>query len=130
MASAATTDSATRVRESIDRAQQYLLSLQDPDGWWKGPLDTNVTMDAEDLLMREFLGIRDERIVAQTAAMEQLSRKLFSLSSGAPRKTTMASTSMARCTRGRNVFVCFPVFIRRSNKDTPITWMLAVKGAP
>ncbi|MFY9809322.1 MAG: prenyltransferase/squalene oxidase repeat-containing protein, partial [Pseudonocardiaceae bacterium] len=31
---------------------------QDPQGWWKGDLDTNVTMDAEDLLMREFLGIR------------------------------------------------------------------------
>ena len=37
----------------------YLLSLQHPDGWWKGELETNVTMDAEDLLLREFLGIRE-----------------------------------------------------------------------
>ena len=29
-----------------------------PEGWWKGELETNVTMDAEDLLLREFLGIR------------------------------------------------------------------------
>ncbi len=28
-----------------------------PTGWWKGELDTNVTMDAEDLLLRQFLGI-------------------------------------------------------------------------
>ena len=41
------------------RARDHLLSLQHPDGWWKGELETNVTMDAEDLLLREFLGIRD-----------------------------------------------------------------------
>ncbi|MGC1733631.1 MAG: squalene--hopene cyclase [Pseudonocardiaceae bacterium] len=35
-----------------------LRQRQDPQGWWKGDLDTNVTMDAEDLLLREFLGIR------------------------------------------------------------------------
>ena len=29
------------------------------DGWWKGDLETNVTMDAEDLMLREFLGVRD-----------------------------------------------------------------------
>src|SRR5207244_732038 len=36
----------------------HLRALQDPAGWWKGELQTNVTMDAEDLLLREFLGIR------------------------------------------------------------------------
>ncbi|HEX5346532.1 MAG TPA: squalene--hopene cyclase [Pseudonocardiaceae bacterium] len=35
-----------------------LRERQDPQGWWKGDLDTNVTMDAEDLLLREFLHIR------------------------------------------------------------------------
>jgi squalene-hopene/tetraprenyl-beta-curcumene cyclase len=39
----------------------HLRASQDPAGWWKGPLDTNVTMDAEDLMMRQFLGIRGER---------------------------------------------------------------------
>ncbi len=43
---------------ALSRACDHLLSLQHPDGWWKGALDTNVTMDAEDLLLREFFGIR------------------------------------------------------------------------
>ena len=44
---------------ALERAREHLLSLQDPGGWWKGELETNVTMDAEDILLREFLGIRD-----------------------------------------------------------------------
>jgi squalene-hopene/tetraprenyl-beta-curcumene cyclase len=43
------------------------LSLQDDAGWWKGELATNVTMDAEDLLMRQFLGIRDDQVTAEAA---------------------------------------------------------------
>ncbi|TMK40660.1 MAG: squalene--hopene cyclase [Actinobacteria bacterium] len=43
------------------RARDHLLGLQSEDGWWRGELQTNVTMDAEDLLLREFLGARDER---------------------------------------------------------------------
>jgi squalene-hopene/tetraprenyl-beta-curcumene cyclase len=46
-------------RAGLERAVDYLRSLQDRDGWWKGELETNVTMDAEDLLLREFLGIRE-----------------------------------------------------------------------
>src|SRR4051812_32951535 len=42
------------------RATDFLLSRQDAEGWWKGDLETNVTMDAEDLLLRQFLGILDE----------------------------------------------------------------------
>src|ERR1700678_2836235 len=45
-------------RETLDRAFSHLLYLQHDQGWWQGELETNVTMDAEDLLMREFLGIR------------------------------------------------------------------------
>jgi squalene-hopene/tetraprenyl-beta-curcumene cyclase len=44
-------------RESLHRAREHLLGLQGPNGWWKGELETNVTMDAEDLLLRQFLGI-------------------------------------------------------------------------
>jgi squalene-hopene/tetraprenyl-beta-curcumene cyclase len=43
---------------TLDRGIDCLLKLQNPVGWWKGELQTNVTMDAEDLMMREFLGIR------------------------------------------------------------------------
>ncbi|MGH9087961.1 MAG: squalene--hopene cyclase [Acidimicrobiales bacterium] len=50
---------------TLKRATEALLSRQDEAGWWQGELETNVTMDAEDLLFRQFLGIRSE---AQTAA--------------------------------------------------------------
>jgi squalene-hopene/tetraprenyl-beta-curcumene cyclase len=53
---------------ALERARAHLLSRQHPDGWWKGALDTNVTMDAEDLLLREFLGIRGERETRMAAA--------------------------------------------------------------
>jgi squalene-hopene/tetraprenyl-beta-curcumene cyclase len=43
---------------ALERACAHLLSLQDREGWWKGELQTNVTMDAEDMLLREFLGVR------------------------------------------------------------------------
>src|ERR687887_2085914 len=42
---------------ALARARDHLLSLQTPQGWWKGELQTNVTMDAEDLLLRTFLGV-------------------------------------------------------------------------
>ncbi|HEY3893829.1 MAG TPA: squalene--hopene cyclase [Pseudonocardiaceae bacterium] len=44
--------------QALAAAVAHLRERQDPQGWWKGNLDTNVTMDAEDLLLREFLGIR------------------------------------------------------------------------
>src|SRR5579859_5142034 len=53
--------------EALRRATEHLLSLQHPDGWWQGELETNVTMDAEDLLLREFLGIRNDADLAAGA---------------------------------------------------------------
>ncbi|WP_432160134.1 squalene--hopene cyclase [Streptomyces sp. NRRL F-5630] len=50
------------------RAVDFLLDRQSDEGWWKGDLATNVTMDAEDLLLRQFLGIRDEA-TTQAAAL-------------------------------------------------------------
>ncbi|MFB7449964.1 squalene--hopene cyclase [Streptomyces sp. NPDC056194] len=44
---------------AVERGVEHLLARQDPAGWWKGDLETNVTMDAEDLLLRQFLGILD-----------------------------------------------------------------------
>jgi squalene-hopene/tetraprenyl-beta-curcumene cyclase len=52
-------------RGTLDLAVQHLLGLQHEQGWWQGELETNVTMDAEDLLLREFLGVRTPE---QTAA--------------------------------------------------------------
>jgi len=51
-------DVRASAQATLDRAVAHLRSLQHADGWWKGELETNVTMDAEDLLLREFLGIR------------------------------------------------------------------------
>lgn len=53
---------------ALDSAVDHLRGLQDPAGWWKGELATNVTMDAEDLLLREFLGVR------QAAETEEAAR--------------------------------------------------------
>jgi squalene-hopene/tetraprenyl-beta-curcumene cyclase len=52
---------------TLERAIDWLRADQDPAGWWKGELETNVTMDAEDLLLREFLGIRTEEETEQAA---------------------------------------------------------------
>jgi squalene-hopene/tetraprenyl-beta-curcumene cyclase len=49
---------AEMARMALDRATSHLLGLQHGEGWWQGELETNVTMDAEDLLFREFLGVR------------------------------------------------------------------------
>ncbi|KAB2380381.1 squalene--hopene cyclase [Actinomadura montaniterrae] len=50
---------------AVEAARDHLLGLQSAEGWWKAELETNVTMDAEDLLLRQFLGIRTD---AETAA--------------------------------------------------------------
>lgn len=55
------------VRDAVERGRTHLLSLQHPDGWWKGELETNVTMDAEDILLRQFLGVQDERVTEESA---------------------------------------------------------------
>ncbi|MGH2870947.1 MAG: squalene--hopene cyclase, partial [Solirubrobacteraceae bacterium] len=55
-------------RTALDRAADRLRSLQQPAGWWKGELETNVTMEAEDLLLRQFLGIREAAATERTAA--------------------------------------------------------------
>ena len=54
-------------RRCLDRATSALLSRQHDAGWWKGELETNVTIDAEDLLLREFLGIRSQPQTEATA---------------------------------------------------------------
>ena len=54
-------------RGCLKRAIEALVALQQPEGWWKGELETNVTMDAEDLLLREFLGIRTPEQTASAA---------------------------------------------------------------
>ncbi len=55
------------VEQTLARARDRLLSLQDIEGWWKDELETNVSIEAEDLFLREFLGIADPEVIRQTA---------------------------------------------------------------
>ncbi len=57
----------TAETSALAAAREHLLSQQHAEGWWKGELATNVTMDAEDLLLRQFLGIRTETETAEAA---------------------------------------------------------------
>ena len=66
-ATATATAAATAAAASLERSVGALKDLQHHEGWWKGELETNVTMDAEDLLLRQFLGIRTERQTAGAA---------------------------------------------------------------
>ena len=67
MTTLADSPSQTDTRAVLDRAVGHLLSLQHPEGWWKGELETNVTIDAEDLFLRHYLGLLDDRQTAATA---------------------------------------------------------------
>ncbi|HEV7713911.1 MAG TPA: squalene--hopene cyclase [Asanoa sp.] len=55
------------VAAALTAAIGHLRLRQDPAGWWKGELATNVTMDAEDLLLRQFLGIRTDQQTEEAA---------------------------------------------------------------
>ncbi|WP_405150510.1 squalene--hopene cyclase [Sphaerisporangium sp. NBC_01403] len=59
--------SASGADLALGAACDHLIGLRSPQGWWKGELQTNVTMDAEDLLLREFLGIRGRQDTAEAA---------------------------------------------------------------
>jgi squalene-hopene/tetraprenyl-beta-curcumene cyclase len=61
------TDTGVALRAALDRAVRHLRDLQHTGGWWQGELETNVTMDAEDLLMREFLGVRTAEQTQESA---------------------------------------------------------------
>jgi squalene-hopene/tetraprenyl-beta-curcumene cyclase len=52
---------------TLERAREALLGLQRPGGWWQGELETNVTMDAEDVLLRHFLGILTPELAGESA---------------------------------------------------------------
>jgi squalene-hopene/tetraprenyl-beta-curcumene cyclase len=68
MPGAAATLVVDRAVDTLARARDCLLAQQDESGWWKGELETNVTMEAEDLLMRRFLGVPLDDVLGPTAA--------------------------------------------------------------
>ena len=48
-----------RLDRAIERTQAYLLREQYEEGYWWGELESNPTMEAEFLLLNEFLGIQN-----------------------------------------------------------------------
>src|SRR5947209_17295408 len=48
------------VGQAVDRAIAWLVEHQDSDGWWCGELEANVTIQAEYILLMQFLGKRDD----------------------------------------------------------------------
>ena len=48
------------VEETVGRAQGYLLSQQDPEGYWWAELESNPTMEAEYLMLTHFLDVADQ----------------------------------------------------------------------
>ena len=63
-----TVEARNEAEVTLQLACEHLLSLQNEAGWWQGELQTNVTMDAEDMLLREFLGIRQAGETERSAA--------------------------------------------------------------
>src|SRR5580692_589316 len=63
-----TVEANSEARLALEAACEHLVSLQDEAGWWRGELQTNVTMDAEDMLLREFMGIRSAPETERSAA--------------------------------------------------------------
>lgn len=59
---AAQTPADADLRRSIQRAQQWLLSEQDPAGFWWGELESNASITAEYLLLTHHLGIGDREL--------------------------------------------------------------------
>lgn len=92
--------SDVRVEECLDAAVAYLRSLQHDDGWWKGDLATNVTMDAEDLMLRHFLGVASAQTDAETARWirsQQREDGTWATFPGGPGDLSTTVESWSRC---------------------------------
>ncbi len=63
----------TSVRNAVEAAQRYLLSIQAPDGHWCGELEGDTILQSEYILTMHFLGRTGEEGVRKTA--EYLRRK-------------------------------------------------------
>ena len=48
------------VESTVQRSQSYLRSIQYPDGYWWGELESNTTMEAEYILLTYFLDVVDQ----------------------------------------------------------------------
>jgi squalene-hopene/tetraprenyl-beta-curcumene cyclase len=53
--------------DAIARAQDWLLRRQDPEGWWRGELEADATLESYFILLRAFLGSLDDPKIAAYA---------------------------------------------------------------
>ena len=73
--------------EAVRRAQEYLLSLQYPEGYWLGELEADSTLTSEYIMLRHFLGRVDpdrERKAANYLRAKQLPDGGWDLFPGSP----------------------------------------------
>src|SRR5438128_11551299 len=65
----------TALDRTLERGVERLLELQHPDGWWKGELESNVTMTAQHLFWHHFTGLRtpelDRKIANELEARQR-----------------------------------------------------------
>ena len=52
--------SGKKLDQVISGAQDYLLDIQEEGGYWQGDFKSNPTIEAEHLMLTEFLGIQEE----------------------------------------------------------------------
>jgi len=60
-------DMVSDLDATIERAQQHLLSIQYPEGYWWGELESNPTMEAEYILLLHFMGVDNPDRVGKLA---------------------------------------------------------------
>ena len=65
----------TALDRALERGSDRLLALQHADGWWKGELESNVTMTAQHLFWHHVLGLRtpelDRKIANELLARQR-----------------------------------------------------------
>ena len=67
------------IDDAIARSHRYLLDIQFEEGYWWGELESNPTMEAEYLLLLQFMGIDDPETVRKLAN-HIISRQLVDVS--------------------------------------------------
>lgn len=58
----------SRIQKAIAASQNYLLSLQYPDGYWWAELESNVTITAEVVLLHKIWGTDSTRALHKVEA--------------------------------------------------------------
>jgi squalene-hopene/tetraprenyl-beta-curcumene cyclase len=60
-----------QVTRAVQRAQEAMLNLQRPEGFWWAELESNVTISAEYIMLQRFLGLPEDRFPALAADILQ-----------------------------------------------------------